>query len=368
MTESSKTNPKGLGISAKFSILMLAATLIPLILFLLITYFQNSARITASTEALLGQASRGIAGQVNEWVDKNVIILKTLAKQPDMISMNKEKQEQILRAFKEEFPWVYLAFTVDSKGMNLARSDGNALVSYADRQYVKDVLSGKSISLETLIGKTSGKPALIIAVPIKVNQFTVGVIAAAMTLDNISEVVANSKIGKTGFAFLVDHLNNVVSHPKSDYTTSQINLSQDPPIKTARSNPDSATKITYFTDESGKETVGTATAINYGWLVCIHQGYDEVFAEMNSLKVYALIVLVVSAGIAVLIALFAGKSLTTPILALADAARKMSLGDMDVKIGVKSQDEIGVLATAITRLQASLRIAMKMLKKTQKGE
>ena len=79
-------------------------------------------------------------------------------------------------------------------------------------------------------------------------------------------------------------------------------------------------------------------------------------------------VLIVSAGIAVLIALFAGKSLTTPILALADAAKKMSLGDMDVKIEIKSQDEIGVLAAAITRLQASLRLAMKKLQKTQKDE
>ena len=368
MTESSRTDQKGLGISAKFSMLMLTATLIPLILFLMITYIQTSARIKASTETFLIQTSHGLAGQVNEWVDKNVRVLRILGSQPEIISMNREKQERILRAFKEEFPWVYLAFTVDSKGMNLARSDGNPLVSYADRQYVKDVLSGKPISLETLIGKTSGKPALIIAVPIKVNQFTIGVIAAAMTLDNISEVVGNVKIGKTGFAFLVDHLNNVVSHPKGDYTASQINLSGDPPIKAARSNTDTTLKLTYFTDESGRETVGTAIAINYGWLVCIHQGYDEVFAEMNNLKIYAFFVLLISAGIAVLIALFAGRSLTTPILALADAARKMSLGDMDVKIDIPSQDEIGVLGAAVTRLQASLRLAMKKLQKTQKSQ
>jgi len=368
MTESFKPDLKGLGISAKFSIQMLTVTLIPLILFLAIYYVQSSARRNARAEAFLVENSHVLANQVNEWVDKNTRVLKTLARQPEMISMNREKQEPILRAFKEEFPWVYLAFTVDSKGMNLARSDGKPLVDYSDRQYVKDVLSGKSISLETLIGKTSGKPALIIAVPIKVNQFTVGVIAGAMTLDTISDVVVNAKIGKTGYAFLVDHLNNVVSHPKSDYTSSQINLTEDPPIKAARSNTDNITKITYFTDESGQETVGTATVINYGWLVCIHQGYDEVFAETKFLKIYAFFVLIVSAGISVLIALFAGRSLTIPILALADAANKMSLGDMDVKIEIKSQDEIGVLAAAITRLQTSLRIAMKMLKKSQKGE
>jgi methyl-accepting chemotaxis protein len=365
MTESSKSDQKGLGISTKFSILMLIATLIPLILFLALTYVQTSARINANTEAFLNLASRGLAGQVNEWVDKNARALKALAKLSEMTTMDRQKQEHILRSFKEEFPWVYLAFTVDAKGMNLARSDNNPLVSYADRQYVKEVLAGKPIWMETLIGKTSGKPALIIAVPIKVNQFTVGVIAAAMTLDTISELVANAKFGKTGYAFLVDHMNNVVSHPKSDYTTSQINLSSDPPIKATRDSSSEISKLTFFKDESGNETVGKAIAINYGWLVCIHQGYDEVFADLNNLKTYAIIVLVVSAAIAVIIALFAGKSLTTPILALADAAKKMSLGDMDVKIAIKSQDEIGVLAAAISRLQASLRLAMKKLQKPQ---
>ena len=365
MTESSKSVQKGLGISAKFSIMMLIATLIPLTLFLVLTYVQTSARINSNTEAFFNQASHGLAGQVNEWVDKNSRALKALARMPEMTSMDKDKQEPVLRAFKEEFPWVYLAFTVDAKGMNLSRSDNNPQVSYADREYVKQVLSGKPIWMETLIGKTSGKPALIIAIPIKVNQSTVGVIAGAMTLDTISDLVANSKFGKTGYAFLVDQMNNVVSHPKNDYTTSRINLSSDPPIIAARSNADDKTKLTFFTDESGKETVGTALAINYGWLVCIHQGYDEVFADIKSLKIYALIVMVVSAGIAVLIAFFAGKSLTTPILSLADAAKKMSLGDMDVTIEIKSQDEIGVLAAAITRLQSSLRLAMKKLQKSE---
>ncbi|MFH0993885.1 MAG: cache domain-containing protein [Pseudomonadota bacterium] len=368
MPESSETNLKGLGISSKFIILMLVATLIPLILFQAITYFQTSARITANTEAYLKQTSSGLAGQVNEWVDKNTRVLKILARQPEIISMNRERQEPILRAFKDELPWMYLTFTVNSSGMNVARSDGKPLLDFNDRKYIKEILSGQSISLETVIGKSVGKPTLVIAVPITVNQFTVGVVVGAMTLDHISDVVANSKIGNTGYAFLVDRTNNVVSHPNGEYTASQINLTEDPPIKAARRNTDNITKITYFTDESGKETVGTAVAVNHGWLVCIHQEYDEVFAEIKSLKIYAFFLLMISAVIAVLIAFFAGKSLTTPILALADAARKMSLGDMDVKIEIKSQDEIGVLAAAITRLQASLRLAMKMLKKTQKGE
>jgi methyl-accepting chemotaxis protein len=53
----------------------------------------------------------------------------------------------------------------------------------------------------------------------------------------------------------------------------------------------------------------------------------------------------------------------TPIMKLTDAAERMSLGELNIKIDVKSRDEIGLLAQAIGRMQTSLRMAMTRLKK-----
>jgi methyl-accepting chemotaxis protein len=41
----------------------------------------------------------------------------------------------------------------------------------------------------------------------------------------------------------------------------------------------------------------------------------------------------------------------------------MSLGDLNVKIDIKSRDEIGMLALAIGRMQTSLRLAMSRLRR-----
>jgi HAMP domain-containing protein len=48
---------------------------------------------------------------------------------------------------------------------------------------------------------------------------------------------------------------------------------------------------------------------------------------------------------------------------LTDATERMSLGEMNVKIDIKSKDEIGLLAQAIGRMQTSLRLAMGRLRK-----
>ena len=74
---------------------------------------------------------------------------------------------------------MYLVFTTDINGMNVARNDGKELKDYSDRQYVQDITSGKDLTWQNLIGKTSKQPALVIAVPIRKNNQTIGVMAAA---------------------------------------------------------------------------------------------------------------------------------------------------------------------------------------------
>jgi methyl-accepting chemotaxis protein len=48
---------------------------------------------------------------------------------------------------------------------------------------------------------------------------------------------------------------------------------------------------------------------------------------------------------------------------LTEAAERMSLGDLNAKIEVRSRDEIGLLAQALGRMQTSLRMAMERLRK-----
>ena len=276
--------------------------------------------------------------------------------------MDRQKQETVLKVIQKEYPWIYLVFTVGPDGMNVARDDGRPLKDYSDRQYYKDILAGKKLSWQTLIGKTSKKPALVLAVPIKSGDNLVGVMAAAMTVDEISDNIATWRQGKTGFAFLVDEKGFVVSHPDKQYVTKRKNLNSHPLIANFRKKG-WRTTTTKFNAPNGETAFGHVRSNNYGWALVLQQQNKEVFESFNRVQEFALILLAGTVLLVLIIAWFSARAIVTPITKLTDAAERMSLGELNVKIDIKSKDEIGLLAQAIGRMQTSLRLAMNRLRR-----
>ena len=91
----------------------------------------------------------------------------------------------------------------------------------------------------------------------------------------------------------------------------------------------------------------------------------EASAKESSITLFS--VLIVSLAAAVLIWMVVAKRITQPIIKLTDAAEKMSMGDLSMKIDTLSMDEIGTLAKAIKRMQNSLKMAMDRVQKQKQA-
>jgi methyl-accepting chemotaxis protein len=350
------------GIFGKILLVMLLVSLLPFGVFWFITFQETAERLRADSEALMTQTAKGLAAQVDDWIRANVTTLRTAALLPDILSMEREKQEPVLKAVQKEHPWMYLAFTLGTDGMNIARNDDQALRDYSDRQYYKDVMAGKALAWQTVVGRTSNVPALILAVPIKNGERVVGVLAAAMTVDELSRNVATWKKGQSGFAFLLDEKGYVIAHPQRKFVETRENLSSHPLVAAYRQK--GWTTITApFTNEKGRSVLGHARSGSYGWVLALQQEEIEVFEALNVLQNFAYMLLAITVLLVFAIAWFAARSLVTPIMKLTDAAERMSLGELNLKIDVASRDEIGLLAEAIKRMQTSLQIAMQRLRR-----
>ena len=350
------------GLFGKIIIVMLIVSLLPFAVFWGITLRETNVRVRIEAENLMAQTAGGLGTQVDGWINNNISILRTAAKLPEIVSMDSISQETILKVIQKEYPWMYLVFTLGPDGMNVARNDGRPLKDYSDRQYYKDILAGKKLSWQTLIGKTSKKPALVLAVPIKSGDELLGVMAAAMTVDEISNNIATWRRGKTGFAFLIDEKGFVIAHPDKQYVTTRKNLNSHPLIAGFRKKGWRTTTNT-FKEPNGETAFGHVRSNNYGWALVLQQQNKEVFESFNRVQEFALILLAGTVLLVLIIAWFSARAIVTPIMKLTDAAERMSLGELNVKINIKSKDEIGLLALAIGRMQTSLRLAMDRLRK-----
>lgn len=353
-----KVKKAGMGLTTKVILLMLLVSLLPGIAYFAVSFNQTSKQIVSETNKTGKTVTTLLTSQVDEWLDKNIRVLNAMAETPAMQSMSRFDQEVMLKAVQSQYPWMYLVFTTDGRGMNISRSDGRELKDYTDRQYVKDIVDGVDISWQNLIGKTSKKPALVIAVPIKRGDITVGVLASAMTRETLSELVTTYGEGRTGSSFLVDENDKVVAHRKNAFVLQQRDMSSHPLVRAAEQGEPQRVE---FEDANGKETIGFAKQTELGWTLAIQQEKSEAFAPLLQAQRFAYYMLGATIVIIVLIAFFAAKAVVTPIKRLTDAANRISIGDLDVEVSATSKDEIGELAAAIMRMQDSIRLSIARL-------
>ena len=353
----------GMGLTTKVILLMLLVSLLPGAIYFVLSFQQANDRIVSDTTQMGKQTAEVLSNEVDEWLDKNIRILNTVAQMPGIQSMNRFEQEILLQTVQKEYPWMYLVFTTDINGMNVARNDGKELKDYSDRQYVQDITSGKDLTWQNLIGKTSKQPALVIAVPIRKNNQTIGVMAAAMTRDAISQRIANWRQGKTGYAFLVDQYGKVVSHQLKEFVEEQKDLSNHPLVKAANANKSG---LIEFKDDNGRDEIGFAKTTQLGWTLAIQQEKNEAFAILKESQMFAFALMGATFIIVIIIAYIASRAIVTPIRKLTDAANRISVGELGVEIENKSKDEIGDLAEAITRMQDSIRLSIERLRRRRR--
>ncbi len=330
-----------LGLYPKVLILMLIISLVSLSLLFFSIYSEITSRIRQDTQILMTQTTHSLLNHMDEWLDKNVRALKTASR---LSAMDPSGQTKILQSIREEYPWIYLVFTLDDQGMNLARSDNDTLKDYSDRRYFSDLKQGKSLAWQTLLGKTSKQPALVLAVPILQGEKFVGVLAAAMTIDAISNSVATWENGKSGFAFLLDEKNKILAHPEKKYVQAEKNLGSHPIIRLSQNGNPGFHK---FTDENQIQKIGVIEKNSLGWRLVLEQEKNEVYQALFKFQKFMFLVFASVVLMIFIIAWLFAKFSISPILKMTHAAQERQK-DLEIRLQkVRKMEAIGTFAGGI---------------------
>ncbi|MCW9048814.1 MAG: cache and HAMP domain-containing protein [Deltaproteobacteria bacterium] len=349
------------GISQKLLLTLLAVALVPLLVIWFFSYQSITNLTTEKVNQELTAINQTLIAQVDDWVDLNQRMLLQNASLDSIQSMEASRQNPTLQTVTKYYDWAYLAFTTDPKGNNIGRSDGKKTKYYGDRAYFKQVVEGQQFGKQILIGKTSGKPAMVLSTGIfnQAGQLK-GVLAQAMTLTELSGKIVSNRIGQTGFTFLVDEKDEVIAHPDAEMTKSRVNLSKNQAVQALKQG----NAAVIYDDMNGEKIVAVGQKTAQGWTMVSQQNYAEAYQLIKAENQKALSILIATLIVVCLIAVFVARSLTAPIRDLTEIADKYSQGQLDLKItGLDRNDEIGQLSQAIERLGTSIRMAISRLQK-----
>ncbi|WDP90685.1 MAG: response regulator [Desulfobacter sp.] len=326
----------------RIMVLLLAVSIAGLGALFFSVYSQVSDRIRMDRQILMTETAGLLTARIDEWLDKNVRALRAASRQSGIISMDPAAQSGILNAVQREYPWIYLVFTLDEEGKNIARSDGGRLKDYSDREYFRRLKEGAPLSWQTLVGKTSKRPALVLALPIvKAGRFA-GVIAAAMTRDAISGSVTARQMGNSGYAFLLDDQAKVIAHPDPQAVISEKTFDRHRLLELKDSDG-----LLAYEDEVGTPKIGVVRENRLGWHLILEQDCKEAFRELYRFQRFMVLVFGLMVVMVLVIAWLFARLSVSPVLRMISAGQRRE-EDLENQLQkVRKMEALGTFAGGI---------------------
>lgn len=178
-------------------------------------------------------------------------------------------------------------FILDRHGITMAdarfiRQKG---LDLSDRSYFIQARLGKPTITGPLKsrGSHAGTPIIIVSTPIQENGKFLGMVGMIFDTDFLSMMLSQNKIGKTGYAYVLDTKGLVLGHPNKEFIL-KLNLLEQPGSETLRHiiRERSSASINYQFGGVNK-IIGISTVGINGWKVVFSQDREEIMAPLNEI-------------------------------------------------------------------------------------
>ena len=199
----------------------------------------------------------------------------------------------------------------------------------------------------------------------------IGVVTADLQLDWLVRFIDEVTIGQSGYGVVLSRSGRVIAHPDTSLLAVQLAANTpatararlEPLIRQQAASADGFEPMTI--DGRQYRTLTRQVSDGTGWMLAALYPEDELMADARHLsRVQALVAL---GGLALLALVVVGLSrrLTSPLHGLADRARQLATGDLDLELPpVTSRDELGTLTDAFHHMRDSLKEQMRTLRET----
>jgi signal transduction histidine kinase len=192
-----------------------------------------------------------------------------------------------------------------------------------------------------------------------------GVTMAEVNLKLIWDVVTGMRIGKSGYAYVVDRDGRLIAHPDIGLVLRNTDLSRLPQVAAALAGSSVSPPVAVASSIDGKSVLtARAVIVPLGWTVFVELPLHEALAPLYGAALRTGAVLALAFGLATLAALLLARRMVVPIRLLQAGAARIGAGELNRRIDIRSGDELEGLAGQFNRMAADLQQSYEGLERT----
>jgi methyl-accepting chemotaxis protein len=181
---------------------------------------------------------------------------------------------------------------------------------------------------------------------IKQNSQLIGVQGMDVSLQGLTDIIANIKLGETGYLMLIEDSGNVLVDVKhADYRFKQLAEVNEGKYKQLANNSSGQFEINL---ENTDYVANIYTSQKLGWKFIGLVEKSEVMKAANTMTITIVIISAILIAVFILLASYISKLISAPIVEVSDGLTEISQGggDLTKRLIIKTRDETGKLANS----------------------
>jgi signal transduction histidine kinase/DNA-binding NarL/FixJ family response regulator len=325
--------------------------------------FYAAGQEEAECKARLASGARDCSQDVSHWYESVEAVLRYMSSQPDIVSMDPQRQVPNLQLVVRSYPWIRYAHITPPLGTNSARSDNLTPMYFGDRAWFRQAIGG-SVAHQTLAkARTTGQPVVNIVGPIRgAGGRVLAVLAFGVDFESLTAKAGATKFGQTGYMLLVDEHGLALARPGMSAQSGLQDLSAFPPVR--RLLAEHSAGFLDFTDEHGERWLSFAQPTLDGWGAVSLQKRSEVLAPVYR-PIWVGLGLILLVGLVICAVIWwVSDSLVRPLRDLTRTAQQVAAGDWQYRVPISPSPELAALGRAFNHMVDKLEQSYRSVEAT----
>jgi signal transduction histidine kinase len=338
-------------IATRFALLVGIAAVVPLLAYGFVSLLSLQRGTRESVISGNQNVASRAAEEIRRYVVTNAELLKALGADLQDTGLSQRQQDQILKNYVLQFREFREITLFDEHGATLASSSIGKprVVIPKDAQ-----LSVNGVAMSPIHVDQDLLPTSVFAIRLtRLNQ-PAGWLAGEFSLEEMWQMVDLIRIGDHGFALVVAPGGQLVAHGDPDKKTlvaQMRNMSSHPLFAAARAHQDVTPVPEEYVDEDGRNQLGVAARIaQLGWTVIVEQPTREAYASAGVLQRQLMIAISIALLLMITVGYLFGRSFINPILALQRGTQNIAAGQLEARVEIARDDELGDLGKAFNTM------------------